>query len=410
MEQQAVADLARGPLVLTRGDLSIALAVDADGVPSLVATKNGKALKALPASLKKDAEVDELRERLQELKRQRTRVRGALEEAMCRGDRFASSELRMLLEHPILAPSLGKLVFIGDEIAGYPAEGGRALVDHAVNGHVLGNNEHVRIAHPHDLWTRSDWSAWQRECFSAERVQPFKQLFRELYPITESERGTIQSRRYAGHQVNPQQAVALFGARGWIARPEEGVNRTFHEEGITAHLTFQETFFTPAEVEGLTLESVVFTRKGGLTPLKLDEVPPRVFSETLRDLDLVASVAHRGGVDPEATASTVEMRAALIAETCALLGLDNVELQTNHAIVRGQLGSYSVHLGSGSAMLMPATSLPIVAVHSQHRGRLFLPFADDDPRTAEVLSKVLLLARDRSIRDAGILERIRGKP
>jgi hypothetical protein len=48
-----------------------------------------------------------------------------------------------------------------------------------------------------------------------------------------------------------------------------------------------------------------------------------------------------------------------------------------------------------------------VAVHSQHRGRLFLPFADDDPRTAEVVSKVLLLARDREIRDPNILEWIR---
>jgi hypothetical protein len=102
------------------------------------------------------------------------------------------------------------------------------------------------------------------------------------------------------------------------------------------------------------------------------------------------------------------MRAALIAETCALLRLGNVELQPNHAIVSGRLGTYSVHLGSGTVMLMPATSLPIVAVHSQRRGRLFLPFADDDPRTAEVLAKVLLLARDESIRDAGILERIRG--
>ena len=27
-------------------------------------------------------------------------------------------------------------------------------------------------------------------------------------------------------------------------------------------------------------------------------------------------------------------------------------------------------------MLMPGTAIPIVAVHSQYRGRLFLPFAD----------------------------------
>ena len=39
----------------------------------------------------------------------------------------------------------------------------------------------------------------------------------------------------------------------------------------------------------------------------------------------------------------------------------------------------------------------------------YLPvaIADDDPRTAEVLSKVLLLARDAEIRDPSILEWIR---
>lgn len=37
-----------------------------------------------------------------------------------------------------------------------------------------------------------------------------------------------------------------------------------------------------------------------------------------------------------------------------------------------------------------------------HWGRLFLPFADDEPKTLEVLSKVLLLARDREIKDPTI--------
>jgi len=44
----------------------------------------------------------------------------------------------------------------------------------------------------------------------------------------------------------------------------------------------------------------------------------------MRDLDLVVSVAHRGGVDPEATASTVEMRAALRPGDRELLELSNV--------------------------------------------------------------------------------------
>jgi hypothetical protein len=38
--------------------------------------------------------------------------------------------------------------------------------------------------------------------------------------------------------------------------------------------------------------------------------------------------------------------------------------------------------------------------------RLFLPFADDDPRTAEIISKVLLLARDNEIKDPSILRQV----
>jgi len=128
----------------------------------------------------------------------------------------------------------------------------------------------------------------------------------------------------------------------------------------------------------------------------------------MRDLDLVVSVAHRGGVDPEASASTLEMRATLVKETCALLKLHNVRIKDNSALIKGELGEYSVHLGSAIARKMPGETLFIVAVQAQHRGRLFLPFADHDPRTAEVLSKVLLLARDKDIKDPGIVSQIRG--
>jgi hypothetical protein len=126
----------------------------------------------------------------------------------------------------------------------------------------------------------------------------------------------------------------------------------------------------------------------------------------MRDLDLVVSVAHVGGVDPEATQSTVAMRASLLEETCSLLKLANVKLDSKHALVQGEYGKYSIHLGSGVVHKQPGGSLCVVAVPSQHRGRLFLPFADDDPRTAEVVSKVLLLARDKEIQDPTILEQI----
>ncbi len=57
----------------------------------------------------------------------------------------------------------------------------------------------------------------------------------------------------------------------------------------------------------------------------------------------------------------------------------------------------------------PGGSLCIIPVHAHHHGRIFLPFADDDPKTAVVISKVLLLARDNEIKDPSILEQIFAK-
>ena len=104
---------------------------------------------------------------------------------------------------------------------------------------------------------------------------------------------------------------------------------------------------------------------------------------------------------------TVEMRASLVKETAALLKLKNVRLDAPHVLIEGTLGQYDVHLGSAVTHLIPGSSLFIVPVHSQHRGRLFLPFADDDPRTAEVMSKVLLLSRDQEIKDPALLDQLR---
>jgi hypothetical protein len=286
--------------------------------------------------------------------------------------------------------------------------GGQALRDHAGKRQPVKKNEALRIAHPHDLLQSKEWHLWQHECFTAGRVQTFKQVFRELYPLTAAEKadGTL-SRRYAGQQVNARQAAALWGSRGWTVSDEEGVRRTFHDAGLTVWVTFLGGWFTSAEVEGLTIEGVRFARRGEWEPLALTKVPPRLFSEVMRDLDLVVSVAHRGGVDPEASASTVEMRSALLRETCALLGIENVRLKGPHVLIDGHLGKYSVHLGSAVVHRMPGGAVCLVPVHAQHRGRLFLPFADDDPKTAEVLSKVLLLARDTEIQDPSVLEQLR---
>ena len=100
------------------------------------------------------------------------------------------------------------------------------------------------------------------------------------------------------------------------------------------------------------------------------------------------------------------MRENLLRETLRLLKIDNVRLQGSHALIAGHYGDYTLHLGSGVVHRQPGGALCIIPVQSQHRGRLFLPFADNDPRTAEVVSKVLLLTQDRKIQDPTLLEQL----
>ena len=401
-------DLSKGPVTATKEGVSVTLELNEASQPVLSFARGEKPLKSVPAAIKKDPKIAELFERSKDIKRKASRLRAALEQCMCRGDTFSSQELISLMTHPLVAPLLQRLVLAGDGILGYPDHHGKALRDSAGKLEPVKKGELLRIAHPDDLFLAKNWSDWQRDCFKAERIQPFKQVFRELYVLTKQERADRDaSHRYAGQQVNPQQAYALWGNRGW--NTGDGVFKTFHELGLTAIVDFNCGITTPLEVEGLTLDSIRFYQRKNehVSELLLKDVPRRVFSEVMRDCDLVVSVAHRGGVDPEASASTVEMRASLVKETAQLMGLKNVRIKANQVLVDGSLSQYSVHLGSGSVHRLPGGSVCIVPVHAQHRGRLFLPFADDDPRSAEVLSKVLLLARDQEIQDPSILEQLR---
>lgn len=278
-----------------------------------------------------------------------------------------------------------------------------------LDGDATNESGSLRIAHPVDLVADGNWVGWHEAIFGEGRRQPFKQVFRELYVLTEMEkRGGPASHRYEGHQVQPRQALALFGRRGWLTSYESGdVSRVFHQYNLVARVEFADGFLTPGEVEMPTIGGVYFTRRGEHLAQPVESVPPIVFSETMRDLDLVVSVAHAGGVDPETTASTTEMRAALIRETARLLKLSNLTFAGEHVVIDGRLGEYSVHLGSGTVHRRPGGAVCTIAVGAQHRGRLFLPFADDDPKTAEVIAKVLLLARDHEIKDPSILEQLR---
>lgn len=404
MEAEATQDLLKGPIVVSKDDVAMTLQLDDRAQPVVSIERGGKPLKTLPKTHKDLPAFSELADRSRELKRQASRVRGSLEAAMLRGDEFTGIELSQIARHALLKPMLERLVVVGEGTLGYPDKQGKAIRSFDGTLEPVKKSEKFRIAHTWDLFAAKNLDKWQHECFQAERLQPFKQVFRELYVVTKQEKADgHRSRRYAGQQVNPQQAYALWGQRGWNV--DEGVFKVFHGLGINATVDFNYGSFTPLEVEGLTIESVQFYSSDHQL-LELSKVPPRIFSEVMRDLDLVVSVAHRGGVDPEASASTVEMRSALLQETCDLLGIKNVKLNKSHVVIKGFLSDYTVHLGSAVVHRLPGGAVCLVPVHAQHRGRLFLPFADDDPKTAEVISKTLLLAKDKEIQDPSILEQL----
>jgi hypothetical protein len=408
MELKAVADLAKGAVKLVKGDVEFVLSVSEDGEPNFEILKKGKVLKDIPANLRKDEAVVEIRARRKELEVQRSRMRVSLERAMVHGDQFSAKELRELTKHPIVRPMLEQLIFMSETQMGFLSSDGKNLVN--ANGELLEiTSKTLRLAHPMDLLESGIWSEFQGTFFSAKRQQPFKQIFRELYLLTPAEKlEKTKSSRYAGHQINQHQSVALLGSRNWVVPYEDDASRTFFAEGITAHVSSKYGWTTPAEVEAPALDSVYFTKRNDYNILDLETIPKRLYSEVMRDLDLVVSVAHVGGVDPEASQSTTEMRAALLLETLRLLKIDNVKLEKSVVLIEGSIGRYSVHLGSAVVHQQPGGAICLVAIPNQARGRIFLPFADSDPRTAEVIAKVLMLAKDSEIQDPILLRQLVG--
>lgn len=397
------ADLANGPVTAKAKDITVLLTLGAFAEPETTQFRGKEELKSLPKEAKEHKAVEELLERKKGLKRLVSSTRRTLELAMCAGDRFNAAELQHLMTHAIVRSFLERLVLKTDAGMGYPVQGGKAL--RGADGSMLPVRGEWVIAHPLDFVKAKNWPEFQAECFRVERVQPFKQVFREVYTLTPAEKEDgDKSRRYSGQQVNENQAKALLSSCGWSTK--EDLSKLYRAENLSVELILDHGYSTPGDAAAPAVHEIRFARRGEWKPMLLADVPPVIFSEVMRDLDLVVSVAHVGGVDPEATQSTVAMRSSLLEETCALLKLGNVKLDSKHALIKGEYGQYSVHLGSGVVHKQPGGSLCVVAVNAQHRGRLFLPFADDDPRTAAIVSKVLLLARDREIQDPTILQQI----
>ena len=380
---------------LTLDDTTIKLVVDEQGKAELEVTKGDKTLKSIPDKYKKNKEVEALKDSKTYLTKQYSRTRLSLEQAMLSQTLFTAAELGKILEHPVVKAMLSKLVLFNPDTqaSGFWQDGKLLSAEGTLTP--LKAADKLLIAHPSHLFYAVQWDLYQKYLFDKEIKQPFKQVFRELYIPTKDELETSnRSERYQGHQVQPQKTVALLRGRGWTVNYEEGLQKVYHKEGFRATIYAAADWYTPSDVEAPTLEYVVFynLKDGKEVPMK--EINPVIFSEVMRDVDLVVSVAHVGGVDPEASHSTMQMRGALARESARLFKLTNVEVKERHILVKNEHGDYSLHLGSGM-ISRGGLQINVVAVQSQHRGRVFLPFVDDDPKTAEIISKMKLLSEGK---------------
>ena len=386
-------------------DVDVYIKIDDLGQSEIIYEKAGKELKSLPTKLKKDKYIEDIKEVHKNLKEQYRRSRKMLEEAMEDGTEFYGYEIENLMTNPVIAPILKSLVFkMGNDLGYYEDKKLKSAKKKAV---AVKDDSSLKIAHCFDLFESGDWASYQKDIFDRELKQPFKQVFRELYVKTVDEKGRDKSLRYAGHQVQPAKTVALLKTRRWIIDGQEGLEKVYYKENIIAKIFALADWFSPADIEAPTLEEVQFFDRKTFKSILIDNVPDLVFTEVMRDIDLVVSVAHIGDVDPEASHSTIEMRKAIVEFNCKLFKLKNVKFSENHILIKGERAEYSIHLGSGLIHQKAGSAINVLPVHSQHRGRVFLPFIDNDPKTAEIMAKVILFAQDEKIKDVFILEQIK---
>ena len=385
--------------------------VDVHGKAALVIEKGSKTLKTVPAAIKKNAQFLEIKAFCDKLRKQYSRTVKMFEAAMENREYFTLGELLMLSENPVTKAITENLVFVCDDsnAIGFICTDGLS----GTSGDIMRIDTQMKIrpAHPFDLYKSGQWSDFQNTMMKRGhddgRKQPFRQIFRELYLKLPEEAEKTRSLMFAGNQIQPQRTVGALKNRRWIADYEDGLQKIYYADNIIAELYAVADWFSPSDIEAPTLEGVVFIDRKTYKQLKISEIPDIIYSEVMRDVDLAVSVAHAGGVDPETSHSTIEMRRVIIEFNLSLFGINNVTLDKNHAIIDGKLGKYTVHLGSGVIHKMGGSAVNVIAVSSGKKSKLFLPFIDEDPKTAEIMTKIITFAQDDKIKDPFIMQQLK---
>ncbi len=289
--------------------------------------------------------------------------------------------------------------------------------------------------------------AWRLWLERHEIRQPFKQAHREIYILTNAEQRTeVYSNRFAAHVLRQTQFRALAAGRGWQTQllgfwdggdsnratrklPAWNLTAEFWVLGVPPGATdAADSQGYSAGMPYISTDQVRFRRGDETEPLPLEEVPAIVFSEIMRDVDLFVGVASVGN-DPnwvdggpnqrfadywtsyswgELSASAKTRHDVLQRLIPRLKIADRCSLSDRFLVVRGDLRTYKIHLGSGNILMMPNDQYLCIVpkpADTDSSQKVFLPF-DGDRMFSIILSKAFLLAEDSRIKDSSITRQI----
>ncbi|GIH09323.1 hypothetical protein Rhe02_73900 [Rhizocola hellebori] len=426
-----------GSLRTTIGAYQAEVTVSADRA-RLTFERDGKPLKSAPAAIKDDTAA--LRALVKEIDKTLAQERQRVESVLSEERQWSYQDwVTRYLEHPITARLGRELLWVSlsDNTTGLPVRHGDGWALAPLEGPPV-VVERVRLWHP-ALAHMDEVRAWRDHVVDHELRQPIKQIFREIYLLTPAEEQTrVYSNRFAGHILRYRQANALMRVRGWqsgyLGTWDGGFNGEARKEfgGGQWRASFYHDLVENAdqsdyEARYCSTDQVRFERRDGAVwaPSTVGNVPPLIFTEAMRDVDLFVGVTSIAG-DPQWTdrgenrfhdywhqagfgdlLPSAEVRRDALARLLPRTKIaDRVSMTAKFVVVRGSLRTYKIHLGSGNILMEPNDAYLCIVAARDKGSKVHLPFAED-PMLSLILSKAFLLADDQKITDTTILQQLR---
>ncbi len=365
--------------------------------------KDGKTLSAIPQKVSKNKTIVQLRERIKDLNKKFRRIISSFEQCMVTRAEFTSDQIAAMCRERIIQAVISKLVLLADGKPCVYSDGKFTDVD----GKAMTVGK-LTVAHPVELKALGLLDKAIGYIVRNNIKQPFKQVLREIYTLSEQEKEQDEMLRFKGFNVDLKKCVAALKGKGWGVSDDIGLRKVYYKTDTVAAIFRECDFLYMADYENVNreLHGVFFCKRktGEILPLK--DVDAITFSETLRDVDLMITLSSNTIYDFELAMSTVEMRHAVLKSIVAILGLENVSFLKDNVKVAGQFGTYVINIRTGLVFKEGKGNLLLDTVYSVDKP-LLLDFVDEDPMTADIISKTIVLANDGNLRDPAILHEIK---